>query len=1228
MVSLNLRPDRQPTQRPTGTLQPMPRQRPSQSGATNQPGPNGPQHSSSGPAPDSRHFVADRLVRDCYSKNIPVNGRTVTETKYITHMAIYEYSQHPQAPPPASLPEPQWGPVKERVLVVGMRHTGHTVLQKGKLNEAKGIYQIGRTWELEELRQIRRTGADSFVLALNKDYYWRCSEGPDRLIRFIHHLVVTHHRVRGTYPELNGFLLESLGVKPQGLLSSLSGLQLSLPQSQSQAQSQPSAQPQAQPLAQPQSQAQKPNDIYKNMDFTVNGKLPFKAMQVMDVDRNAPQPSPGPSPQKANTVHQASDKNSHQASDKAVRQSLSEYARATGSALPLRKYRPQKTPDPQVPSESLEAAANYGRELQLKLDPEFDRSKFTAAAAAAGTRTSAASLEEVEDFSDDEADSRPRSMPRLGTAPLAKVPEAPTAILPKVRQSPKKLVQAPPEKSASRPEATNRVSGSAMDESIQEIEQFIDAQFSEGLNASVSLRSARRKSQPSVTEGSPRPKAMERVPEIVEESAKGTPTPASTDLQKDPEIDELLDEIGWDVTKPSDKCVRLLQKELASIKHKNIVELTTLDFGKDSLANEISLASAETENLIDIFRRMEVEFAMVAPQINSIEANSKGLHVEAVNKKILYNSLNEILQKVRLSGRDLHDVADYNDFGDVAMVPLLESKLLVLYDALGAIGAKDARENLGQMSALAQFQQKYSAVAEAFAHRFLDFAEVQLEGIVDSFTSQVDVIQPYGMLVELRKLYPYVGVTNFIKSASPTAFVEFKDRFVALMEKFADKLLTLRIAGMGSTQRRGSRSFVPEEGHRRSKSRFGSTRILNRFSTGQELKPDNKPPADNGKRDEITDPNVVLRITKESKEFMLAVQYFFGHFFHALNQLSYAEYVSQTPFEERIRFLEAEDVDSVHYQSNANELLTGMNGIFGNYINRFVKELIPGALTIPAFIVALQEMVKDASRGYQDFVCYRFLTNLIDKLHQSWIKYVTQRSNLLDKTDTRTAHGVSPAISDLKLVITALEQALNGRAVSPDYTEIMEMTYSQLTRSAVTLFERKDPLLKSNSHDDKERAQRNITMLQNIFSLMEHLEQYRGEPARRMSQSLDDVFQQIEQRYFEYLTGRTYSKVSDFIKENRARDGKWKKEDKAVLQGIINASTSREVSRHAVEMRRKMEKQLGTESILQHDLFERLWRNLGKQMELMFQELAEIVRTVDKDADIVSPMELRNIFMV
>lgn len=267
-----------------------------------------------------RKLVTDKIISDCYSKTIHQGDRKLNEVSYITHIGIIEYSHSPSGPPP---PNSNPGSVKHRILVLCKKHTGRMQLQKGKFQAEKNYYQIGRTWDLSELQSIKRVGLDGLILQLNKTYYWKCDEDERRVWKFARYLCQHYGMFTGRYPKLDGFslddfMLPSTPKSPSTTPSRTSSVKDPTPDPQLmksrslKRKNMPNPILPTPPVAAPTppqipsgvSKTTAPssanvNDLYKDMDFTVNGGLPQKPMKV--IQRDSPKSTgggtldPGPS---------------------------------------------------------------------------------------------------------------------------------------------------------------------------------------------------------------------------------------------------------------------------------------------------------------------------------------------------------------------------------------------------------------------------------------------------------------------------------------------------------------------------------------------------------------------------------------------------------------------------------------------------------------------------------------------------------------------------------------------------------------------------------------------------------------------------------------------------------------------------------------------------------------------------------------------------------------------
>lgn len=1112
------------------------------------------------PYMDPRRIIVDHIIRDCYSKFEVVNGQKVPENKYHTHLNVREYSLYPQKPPPDVLASSQAGAVKNRILVLCTKQSGKVLLQKGKYNDEKRIYQIGRTWNFDELERVTKIGIDGVILRLNKDYYWQSGEGPERMQKFLHHLALIYHRSTGQYPQLQGVSLSDLSIVAPQRSGSVGQVETA-------------------------SIAPKELDLSaldRDIDFKANGKPPKKPMQVMDDDRptkvspSSPQPTAQTvptvitalsTPNRNKFLHEAV---SNSGSDDHTESGINENAsvKSIEDKLNLASAKPK----------SLE---NVGSLLPLKNSFTFDEFK---------------------------AECTPVTKPG-GEKPLVS----------------SRLQRG----SAVSARSTRVVGGSAIDFSIKEIEDFMDSNFGSHKKLERDNRELLLLKKEEIKEV-----ATAISTDNTSVANPGTPNSDLDDshvsnvkLEKDAEIDELLDEIGWKVTDNVDTFMGQLNRELAQMKRKNVAELIRLDFGKDTLSNDAKVCSAEIANLTFVFKKMEVSIQRIAPRINDLEKNSKGLQVEAVNNKILFNELNEILDKVKVNNSDLKLVVNFNDFDNLSQIPQLELKLLAIYDALQAIGKKDSHEGLGQMKALKQYQEEYTTVAMSFVSRFVPYIHGQFTLCVEGLSQDIDNLFPRNILDSFMNLTPYVCLVFFAKCISKEDTLSLRDNFNTIMAQFLTKYFSSRLLMARYSQKRKSNpislSFDSIDVKRRS-SRFGSTRLISRLS-GNGIEELNKQEAlelTQPEKKTSFEPRTIMRIVQETRELILVVQFFFCNFFHSLSTDDFFEYLNKSPFDLRRLYFEAREVYLINYKTKSNELLLNMNAVFGGYIRNLVMALTPSELQVPPLLLDLLKLLAEASAQYQDFIAYSFLRKLIDRYKSIWMKFIASNASILQKSHIRAKTSLLPGIKNLNAIVLSTETTLQDSSIQHEnskYQEVFDMvklSYDQLTDAMVDLFGREDPLLKYNKHDEKERAHSNVGILQNLFSVLQQLSEFKSVATTSMRLRLEVVFQRVKKMYLDYLLHRFFGKMMDFVTINIEDAALKKRNHKVLIKALVASHTPKEMTSKITELHHKLEKHfLGGTSVLEQDLLSEMWKDTENSVVELFQKFFAYAKSIDRDLD-------------
>ncbi|ODV67889.1 hypothetical protein HYPBUDRAFT_107838 [Hyphopichia burtonii NRRL Y-1933] len=1225
--------------------------------------------------PNVKHkMVRDQLMRDCYSKYIiDKTGKRIPEIAYQGHIIIQEFSSYPSHPPPSNLPKDQIGSVKNRVLVICMKPSGRVILQKGKKNETKNIYQIGRTWDMDELKSISRAGNDGFMLSLNKDYYWRCYENFENLLKFIRSLATAYGNFVGSYPELNGWELQELKLNP-------------LPKKHNSAPLMGNQRNEVEALRSKSLKQQPAESHYKDMDFTANGKLPMKPMKIMPTDRSGMDnesiassnkslpygeskefienfiddgkfqspitPGHGNHPyQQRSPLHDEASINDSQsfifsvdkASEKAP--SIHEYAKQDGGSSPLRSYVPEKSDNKKISRrldspEPLERAAELGYRLEEQLDKDGVHSFEISKPPPINVKQSALSPDfGIEEVTDSDASAKKNYPPPDGKG---------LGLSSRKEVSPEIMGE------------STHLEGT-IDTSIQEIEDFMDSQLHFGKNEkSRQIDTTINES----TENSHHIATEEDLKEIIDEDM--TPVDLSigysleedeslfnkheqTDqdheveqalninkekseknqTEKDAELDELFDEVGWNINDTSDSLIKKFNKELNGIKHSNVKELVNLDFGMNSSSNDLKTSLTEIENLNHIFKKVEIDFNFLAPEINLIENNSKGLQVKSVNKKDLWRELKTILEKVSVNSNDLRSIEKFKSFNSLEYIPQLEQLLIGLY---GTVNTKD----ISNIQALKQYQSNYQHVISVFLRHFNVFIRGQFPTIIAELSLRRERAFPNDVLTKLKMFLSYSGITYFIKSVSLIDFQDFKSFINGELDKFLEYHLSVKLKNIkySDSISRLSQSIESTSIRKSRTLRLSVKRdkLMNKIGLNEDH--GENQPVDiyekKQKGNEIEDPKIIIKLINEAGDLISSIQLFLANFFHYDTTQDFNDFINR-PFEDREQEYNQLSIHTIDEKNYSNDLISNMNTVFGNYINLFIKKITPTELIIPVLLIEIDLIFIQSQKRNQEFLAYSFLKKISEKFKGLWNKLIKSQVDLLNKATIKGKSGILPIIKNFNQLVFLTESSIQRSNVT-EVQSMLSSSYKDLTEAVIHLCLRDDPLLKNNDHDDKERELRNVSIMRNIFFVTQQLSDLNTESSNKMQNQFDMVFKKVQDTYFEKLINHKIGKLSDFIKNYEMAailgPSKSKRNDKKYLKTLLSNYTSKDIQLKAHEIFKKLEKYIiSGEDMFEQDLLKKLWNDMESQFINLFYRLNNIVKSVDKDIDYnISKQEIHHIF--
>lgn len=1198
----------------------------------------------------------EKIIRDIYSKTItdPRTGQLVLDVKYVYHMKIKEYSSYPQLMPPSNLTPAQLGGVKDRILCICAKLLGRVLIQKGKYNDHKYVYQIGRTWDIDELKEIVQCGSDGFILVLNKNYYWKSSEGQDRLGLFVKNLARTYGSYTGKYPAITGFenadlalpnvpMKNAMNHQPNnneivglGLSSAAAlgmdhpGITVPKPVIGADSMVAPSYSSASSSLQ----QSPNPNQLDKTKQQKRH-ELDYRHQVA-----SQKQPTPGQHPY-SNLVTGAITQESlasednfnfgslvdppnrsvSQATTVIHRRKESELSHASSSTAPLSKPFDQLA--------DTEPGVNFIGEAQTENENEIE-------------------IEEISDHSSVDWNS------------------------PKV----------PPVKNADL---------SPIDSSIQEIEAYMDRQLSKTFrNDMVPVPEIKIEEEEHPALNIKKRDAIDNnnkqylnnidthsdsltfgeddAPSMISDDGNDDYAESSEEkLEKDPEIEEILEELKWDIVEGSELLVKKLRKKLNVVKLTNAKNLVNFDFGKESVFDDIDFSVREVNNLSHIFTKLSIDVRSISSKVAYIENESDGLQMKTINEAMLLNELQSIVDDLNIDDYDLGLISKFSDYENLESVNGLETKLVRLYAALYTIRDTDTG-GLNKMLAIKQYQETYEAVASRFSENFLMYFKSSILRFMNGIIPNVSKIGPTVLFQDINRWTTFSGLLLFVKDISNDQFVNLRESFNESASELVNEWLKYRledyhkvkVAEANAKEAEDVTSKLnPPESPDGSLVRKGGLRL----STRKERLISRLSGINVGDSKYEVERTVFLLIF-DTMALVQSFAYILTTLFHyPMDGVIFPKYVEENSFSERVRLSQVHtftEIDKV-YRQCTSDLVNNMMAIFGNYVIQFSKVVIPSETFVLKVVRALEKATNEnIGNAMQDFLIFNFIKKLKDKYINLWNRHVQAQIDqvnqstigskihvlsclrriigvvqileaqaLMKAPPTSTSSTTTPTILNSSGSIGAFGESTTDTDDGFDNGTLMakvaESSYGDITLSLTHLFEREDPLLKNSDFDDQERSLRNVSIILNTFYLTDQL-QIGNKELSKLIGTVSKYYEQSKTIFFNDLMAKSIGKLVEFVRiHSQVNQVKYNK--KAVKQALSGYDIH-SLSSKVVETHRKMEALLPTsESGVERILLEKLWNEYEVSFSDIIAKTNAIVRREYPDVEFNIPrVDVRSMF--
>lgn len=985
----------------------------------------------------ARQYESDKqkLIQYCFSR-YEADG-TLYES-YITHVRILEDSHYPSSKPPPGLNPSH---KKTRILSLAVKRLGPVRLHKGRENP-NGSFQIGRTWNLEELREIHidKTGDCGMLLNLGKSYYWATNTPKERIV-FIKSVCNIYNKfTKGRLPVLidfdpqtygdiialgNGGQPATLKYTPDGMVPAPIPAAPGGPRNQTT--STYSTNKNVLPPRSGGSVSSPLTDRETSFSALSNPHQGKPKLQHLNTDPYKPGLQAGPKSSMTPRTPMSFGK---------LKIAEEFTQRVTSPPPPLsfkspsmmRLDSPKKSSQPQLSFKS--------SNLDLRLESSsFDEKRAAIKNDIMQTGKVADRQELKNDLNEFDNSGIENSKPKQYLSP-GKIFDSPTLDgFSEAKSNRSSIIDVEFVSKRSLQEPVRKQEGD--DDSagvINEINRQRTLRKKSSMNLRGSVLEEKKTSEPVPELPKPVVAPAAVAPSIISSSESEDdmvedelPEVQSNGIFDDTVVDdsrpsllardttpleELFEEIDWSSQDSSRQIQAKLTRALFRTEHESISALINISSNFGEIDQFVESSIEQCEKLDPMLTFFQVELNGFGDEIGYIETQSGGLQVKTANKKLLWNDLKDILSNVSLSNDELKLLTRSQISRDPQVIRGIETVLVNLYSALKTIrGGSDRLTDLGGMRALTERSKVYEKYSQAFLNG-LDNTLVQEFGYlyeeIDSLVRQalgesignggsLDVTSLIKSINEqFSHLLVYGGFTLYAKEISHDKLVAVMDNyqhhlrksFNDLIEnflKFNLKILT-KMLGPKFQYRfqfdyRLNKANLVVDGQQKVSSR----NVVNLFDLDfSEILFDK-----------------IYGVIRLVQSLILQQQHFIGDFFHLndLQSLTFDEYVrrQQDPQQRIAQFLrKRKDGDAGRSDDNDEKAETLIDNIFFNQIQSTVKFLSDFAgqnlLLLPVVILIIDNSIDKLRNG---FIVSSFLKKVSNRFKNIWYNYNQEQAKII-----------------------------------------------------------------------------------------------------------------------------------------------------------------------------------------------------------------------------------------
>ncbi|KAG0668656.1 hypothetical protein C6P45_004496 [Maudiozyma exigua] len=687
---------------------------------------------------------------------------------------------------------------------------------------------------------------------------------------------------------------------------------------------------------------------------------------------------------------------------------------------------------------------------------------------------------------------------------------------------------------------------------------------------------------------------------------------------------ESLTDINWSPDDDANKLLDKIDLELADIKHKFNANILAMENVGPDLKGYQDNVDAECDRMNPTFALFLMEMNTFADDIDFVESRQNGLQIESANKKLLWNTLSDLLNTVSLDEDTLKELLKCPIREKT--LPWMETQLSSLSKAVKAIRgqSQDDDYSLEDMEALKKRRQYYEKVTELFLERVVAKMGTMFAYIKTNGTTKDQLVSILHRLLTFSTLIIFC---KEISSSSYKAIIEkWNDNVQPLYSEMWDKLFKKQQDQYGN--RNNNNNIIQGIANQP-----GEDKLLEQwkmFKTTKKINLDNS-----------LDTDMLLGIV-DMVDLMehqcIVYQTFIDNFFHISSTESYVDYIKKfkEPASRIIDLDHTNRMDSDRESASTKSQLVSrvFNPVVTQLISYFVETMKSNQSVVPSIMLILEQKLRLLESTDQEFLCDTF-ARILTQLKQLWSGFMEDELLYVERMAADTTNkSVLPTVVGLPIFIKNTNDSLmftQGKIKAKnigtyEVPGLVTDSFSTLCTSIVSFLSDQvgdiDTLGKQKTALSTDQLAHSITLLQNSNWLIEFLTMLNGPLSGIFDQPIQDskrIFDVEKDIYANYLLQEAIPKLTSFVNgatqvvetsPNQATSpAMWGAYSKSNLQNILTSYNSKEINALATKLHKRLVKHFssGQPDVLRDNICDKLWSCLQGQTVSLYLRLYTII---------------------